>query len=72
MGLKHNGIHQFLVYTDNVNLLGEYKHYKEKQKTSLAASQGTGLGVNIEKTKYTFMAHGSSTECRTKSQHTGN
>jgi hypothetical protein len=30
VGLKLNGTHQLLAYTDDVNLLGDNRYYKEK------------------------------------------
>jgi hypothetical protein len=30
LGLKLNGTHQFLIYADHVNLLGNNKYHKEK------------------------------------------
>jgi hypothetical protein len=32
VGLKLNGIHWLLPYVDDVNQLGDNRHYKEKQK----------------------------------------
>jgi hypothetical protein len=55
--LKLNGTHQFLVYADDVNILGENKHTIEKKTEALVfASKETGLEVNANKTKYTVMS----------------
>jgi hypothetical protein len=57
VGLTMNGTHQFLAYTDDVNLLGD------NTETSIDASNKVGLEINIEKTKYVVI---SSTEYRSK------
>jgi hypothetical protein len=44
VGLKLNGTHQLLVYTDGVNLLGDNR------------SMEVGLELNIEKTKYMLLS----------------
>ena len=50
-------IHQFLVYADDVNLLGGSVHTIKKNAEALAAaSKETGLEVNADKTKYTVMS----------------
>ena len=53
MGLELNGKHQFLVYADNVNMLGEnLQTIRENAEIFIKASKNIGLEVNSEKTKY--------------------
>jgi hypothetical protein len=55
--LKLNGIHQLLVYADDVNILGGSAHtIKENAEALVAASKEIGLDVNADKTKYMFMS----------------
>jgi hypothetical protein len=57
-GLKLNGIHQLLVYADNVNLLGHDLNTIKKNKQALTdATKGVGLEVNMKKTRYMLMSH---------------
>ncbi|KAJ4426320.1 hypothetical protein ANN_27134, partial [Periplaneta americana] len=50
-GLELNGLHQLLVYTDDVNILGENPQmFRENTGILLEASKGIGLEVNPEKT----------------------
>jgi len=56
-GLKLNGTHQFLVYADDVNILGGSIHTIKKNKEALViAIKETGLKVNADKTKYLVMS----------------
>jgi hypothetical protein len=51
-GLKLNGIHQFLVYAHDVNILGGSIHsIKKNAEHLMIASKEIGLEVNAEKTK---------------------
>jgi hypothetical protein len=53
MGMKLNGIHQLLVYADDVNLLGDnIDAIKKNMETLINGSNEVGLEVNTEKTKY--------------------
>ena len=55
-GLKLNGTHQLVVYTDDVNILGGSVHtVKENARTLVVASKEIGLEVNADKTKYMVM-----------------
>jgi hypothetical protein len=56
-GLKLNGTHQLLVYTDDVNILGGSVHAIKKNTDALVVpSKEIGLEVNSEKTKYMVMS----------------
>jgi hypothetical protein len=56
VGLKLNGIHQLLVYADDMNLLGGNTDIKKKNTETLTdASKEAGLEVNTEKTKYMLL-----------------
>jgi hypothetical protein len=51
--LKLNGAHQFLVYADDVNILGGNMHnIKENAESLVVASKENELEVNTNKTKY--------------------
>ena len=51
--LNLNGIHQFLVYVDDVNILGGNVHIvKKNEEALLAATKGIELEVNAHKSKY--------------------
>jgi len=55
--LKLNGIHQLLVYADDINRLrGSIHTIKKKKETLLVSSKETGLDVNADKTKYMVMS----------------
>jgi hypothetical protein len=50
-------MHQFLVYGD-VNILGGSIHTIQKSTEAfVVTSKEIGVGVNVEKTKYTFLSH---------------
>jgi hypothetical protein len=56
-GLKLNGTHQFLVYADDVNILGGSVHsIKKNAEDLMIASKEIGLETNAEKTKYMVMS----------------
>jgi len=56
-GLKLNGTHKLLAYTDDVNILGGNVHtVKENAEALKVASKEIGLEVNVDKTKYMVMS----------------
>ncbi|KAJ4435511.1 hypothetical protein ANN_18127 [Periplaneta americana] len=55
-GLELNGLHQLLVYADDVNMLGENpQRIRENATILLEASKAIGLEVNPENTKHMIM-----------------
>jgi hypothetical protein len=57
VGLELNGIHQLLVYADDVNLLGDNIDTIQKNtQTLIDTSKEVGLEVNTEKTKYMLLS----------------
>ena len=56
-GLKLNGAHQLLVYTDDANTMEGSEHSIKKKNTEplVFASKQTGLQVNADKIKYMVM-----------------
>jgi len=56
-GLKLNGTHQLLSYTDDVNILGGSIHtLKENTEALVTATREIGLEINPDKTKYMVMS----------------
>jgi hypothetical protein len=57
VGLKLNGTHHFLSYSDDVNLLGDnLDSIKRITETFIDASKEVGLEVNLEKTNYMLLS----------------
>jgi len=55
-GLKINGTHQLLAYTDDVNILGgSVRTIKENTEALVVTTKEIGLEVNADKTKYMVM-----------------
>jgi hypothetical protein len=58
VGLKLNGAHLLLAYTDDVKLLGDnIDTIKKNSETLFDASKEVGLEINPEKTKYMLLFH---------------
>ena len=54
--MKLNGTHRFLVYADDINILGRSVHTIKKNAEALAvASKESGIEVNADETKYMVM-----------------
>jgi hypothetical protein len=63
VGLKLNGTHLLLVYSVDVNLLGDKINIINKNtETLVGASKEVGLEVNAEKTKYMLMSRHQNSE----------
>jgi hypothetical protein len=57
IGLELYETHQLLVYTDDINLLGDSVNtIKENSETLLEASRNIGLEINAENTKYMIIS----------------
>jgi hypothetical protein len=56
VGLKFNGTHQLLAYSDHVNLLVD-KIYTAKKSTEtlIDACKKAVIEINVEETKYSYM-----------------
>jgi len=55
--LKLNGIHQLLVYADDVNISGGSIHtVRGNTEAIVATSKKAGVEVNADKTKYMVMS----------------
>jgi hypothetical protein len=58
VGLKLNGTHQLLVYSDDVSLLGDdIDTINKNTETLIDAGKEVGLEVNAEKTMYMLLCH---------------
>jgi hypothetical protein len=58
VGLKLNGTHQLLAYTDDVNLLGDnINTVKKNKETLIDASKEVGLEITVKKSKYMLLRH---------------
>jgi hypothetical protein len=57
VGLKLNGTHQLLAYTDDVNLLGvNIDTMSKNTETLMDASKELGLEIDVEKAKYMLLS----------------
>ena len=62
-GSKLNGTYQFLVYTDDVYILGGRVHtVKENREALIVTSKDTGLEINADKTKCMAMSRDQNAE----------
>jgi hypothetical protein len=60
VGLKLNGTHQLLAYTDDANLLGDnIDTMKKNTETLIDASKEVGLEINVKKSKYMLLSRSS-------------
>jgi hypothetical protein len=58
VSLELNGIHQLLVYANDINLLGgSIDTIIENTQTLSEASRDVGLEINAKKTKYIIVSH---------------
>jgi preprotein translocase subunit YajC len=58
-GLKLNGTHQFLVYADDVNILGgSVNTIKENADALIVVSKETGVEADADRSKYMVMSRG--------------
>jgi len=56
-GLKLNGTHQLLAYTEDINMLGGSVHtVKENADALVVSSKEIGLEVNVDITEYLVMS----------------
>jgi hypothetical protein len=57
VGLKLNGTHRLLTYSDDVSLLGDnIDTIKKNTETVIDASKEVGLEINVEETKYMLIS----------------
>jgi hypothetical protein len=57
LGLKLNGTHHLVAYTDDMNLLGDnIDTIKRNTVTLIDASKEVGLELNVEKVKYMLLS----------------
>jgi len=60
--LKLSGTHQFLVYAEDVNILGGSIHIiKEKAEALIIESKENGIEVNANKIKYMVLSRNQNT-----------
>jgi hypothetical protein len=60
VGLKFNGTHQLLAYTDDVNLLGDNlgtTRIKKNTEMLIDASKEVGLEISVQKTKCMLLSY---------------